>query len=355
MTARLLPLGLKASLLSLFFVLRLFAQSQTDVNHQDYFGVTELMHAARAGDATRVKALIVAGANVNLTSKTGWTPLLGAAVGGDVEVARELIQAGANLNATETHTGRTPLIYAVLWRRTQVAEALIQAGADLSIALPRGETALISAALSGQSEIVQALIKAGANLNQKGKNGASAFTLAAWNWHQEVVRELMKAGARPESTAWRKTTPPQFEDFPVGTVYTGPRAPVNLGSNPEAHTYRTRLTEGAKAPVNFAGHYIVVGWGCGTQCGAYMLIDAKNGKVFDGPAGSDPGVSFRANSSLFVVEADPARYYRWKDGTLILIYQQACHTTDGQQECGCNDVQRLLFEARTVDKSDVQR
>ena len=82
-----------------------------------------------------------------------------------------------------------------------------------------------------------------------------------------------------------------------------------------------------------------------------MLIDATNGNVFDGPPGSDPGVSFRPNSSLFVVEtgADgsfyPARYYQWKNGKLNVIYQQACHRTDGPQECGCKDVQRLLFEA----------
>src|SRR5215469_16568496 len=294
MTTRLLlfvPRGTVYLLLPVFFILPLFAQPQSDVNHQDSLGETELMHVARAGDATRVNALIAAGADVNLTSKTGFTALLGAAVGGNVEVAQALIQAGANLNATETHTGRTPLIYAILWRRTQVAAALIQAGADLNIAVPTGETALISAALSGQSEVVQPLIAAGANLNQTDKNGASALTLAAWNCHEDVVREMMKAGARPEPTAWRKTTPPQFEDFRVSTLYTGPHAPVNLRSNPEAHTYRTRLREGAKTPVNFAGHYIVVGWGCGTECGSYMLIDATNGNVFDGPPGSDPGVS----------------------------------------------------------------
>src|SRR5215469_3505458 len=225
MTTRLLllvPRGTLYLLLPVFVILPLFAQSQTDVNHQDSLGETELMHVARAGDATRVNALIAAGADVNLTSKSGFTALLGAAVGGNVEVAQALIQAGANMNATETHTGRTPLIYAILWRRTQVAEALIQAGADVNIAIPTGETALISAALSGQSEVVQALIKAGANLNQTDKNGASALTLAAWNCHEDVVRELMKAGARPESTAWRKTTPPQFEDFRVSTLYTGP-------------------------------------------------------------------------------------------------------------------------------------
>src|SRR5215469_2963944 len=106
MTTRLLllvPRGTLYLLLPVFFILPLFAQSQTDVNHQDSLGETELMHVARAGDATRVNALIAAGADVNLTSKNGFTALLGAAVGGNVEVAQALIQAGANMNATETH------------------------------------------------------------------------------------------------------------------------------------------------------------------------------------------------------------------------------------------------------------
>jgi hypothetical protein len=319
-----------------------------------------------ACDPVRIKALIDAGANVNLASDTGWTALLGTAQGGPlldktppgcVQAAQELIAAGANLNARETHTGRTPLIYAVMWGRTQVAEVLIKAGADLNIALPRsGQTALIRAALSGQSEIVRALIKAGANLNQGEKDGATALTLAAWNCHADIVNDLMQAGARPEPTAWGNLKPPQFEDFPVSTVYKGPHAPVDLSSNPEARAYRTRLREGAKKPPNFAGHYVLVDWGCGTQCTVYMMVDVRNGRVFDAPQALMGG-AYRLNSSLFIAaEVDPddnypARYYRWSNGTFNLIYQQACQTVDGQQECGCKDTHRLLFEAPTGDKS----
>ena len=343
--------------------LLVFAQPQTDVNGQDRFGVTELVRAAC--DPTRIKALIDAGANVNLASVTGWTALLGAAMGGThlddtppgcVQAAQELIAAGANLNARETNTGRTPLIYATMWRRTQVAEVLIKAGADLNIALPRsGETALILAALSGQWELVQALIMAGANLNQREKDGATALTLAAWNCHADIVKALMQAGARPEPTAWRELRQPQFEDFSVSAVYNGPHAPVDL-RNPEAQTYRTRLREGAKKPPNFAGHYVLVDWGCGTECTVYMMVDVKNGRVFDGPQALMGG-TFRLNSSLFIATADTndvffaSRFFHWNNGRFNLIYQQGCKTVDGQQECGCKDTQRVLFDTPIREKS----
>ena len=343
--------------------LLLFAQPQGDVNRKDNFGVTELM---RAGcDPVRVKALINAGANVDLASDTGWTALLGTAMGGTlldntppgcVQATEELIAAGANLNARETLSGRTPLIYAIMWRRTQVAEVLIKSGADLNIALPRsGETPLILAALSGQSELVQALIAAGANLNQREKDGATALTLATWNCHPDIVKALMQAGARPEPTAWRELRTPQFEDFPVTAVYKGPNAPVNLRSNPEGENYRTRLREGAKKPPNFAGHYVIVEWGCGTECTVHRMVDVKTGRVFDAPQALMGG-TFRLNSSLFMASADTndsyaSRFFHWNNGTFNLIFQQGCKTVDGQQECGCKDTQRMLFETPSREKS----
>jgi ankyrin repeat protein len=345
-------------------LLFVFALPQADVNRQDHFGVTELMRSTC--DPVRIKALIDTGANVNLASDTGWTALLGTAMGGTlldktppgcVQSAQELIAAGANLNARETRTGRTPLIYATVWRRTQVAEVLIKAEADLNIALPRsGETALILAALSGQSELVQALILAGANLNQREKDGATALTLAAWNCHADIVEALRQAGARPEPTAWRELRQPQFEDFSISAVYKGPHAPVDLSSNPEAQTYRTRLREGAKKPPNFAGHYVMVEWGCGTECTVYMMVDVKNGRVFDAPQALIGG-AFRLNSSLFMASVDTndavyaSRFFHWNNGRFNLIYQQDCKTVDGQQECGCKDTQRMLFETPIREKS----
>jgi hypothetical protein len=69
----------------------------------------------------------------------------------------------------------------------------------------------------------------------------------------------------------------------------------------------------------------------------------------------------QVNSSLFIANAGsdeagyPTRYYHWSNGTFNLIYQQPCRTIDGQQECTCADMQRLLFGAPTVDKSPYRK
>ncbi len=55
---------------------------------------------------------------------------------------------------------------------------------------------------------------------------------------------------------------------------------VNLKSHKNANMFRTNLRNAAKEGVNFAGHYILTTWGCGTNCSQSAIIDARNGRVF---------------------------------------------------------------------------
>lgn len=55
---------------------------------------------------------------------------------------------------------------------------------------------------------------------------------------------------------------------------------VDLQSSPEARRYRTNLRTAAKGRVNFAGHFILTTWGCGTNCTESAIIDARDGRVF---------------------------------------------------------------------------
>lgn len=54
----------------------------------------------------------------------------------------------------------------------------------------------------------------------------------------------------------------------------------NLASHKAARTYRTNLRNAAREGVNFAGHFVVATWGCGTSCIESAIIDARTGKVF---------------------------------------------------------------------------
>ena len=88
---------------------------------------------------------------------------------------------------------------------------------------------------------------------------------------------------------------------------------VNLKSHKDANMFRTNLRNAAKEGVNFAGHYILTTWGCGTNCSQSAIIDARNGKVFfpdqlggagfgfcELPDDTEPIVS-QANSRLLIL------------------------------------------------------
>jgi hypothetical protein len=71
---------------------------------------------------------------------------------------------------------------------------------------------------------------------------------------------------------------PSFRDYPE-RAFKGRAAALKLTTR-EARAYRTRLREGARRAVNFAGHYKLHTWSCGTGCLQTALIDARTGEVF---------------------------------------------------------------------------
>ena len=72
---------------------------------------------------------------------------------------------------------------------------------------------------------------------------------------------------------------PTFTQY-AAEVETIKNTQVNLKSHKYANNYRTNLRNAAKEGVNFAGHYILTTWGCGTNCSQTAIIDARNGQVF---------------------------------------------------------------------------
>jgi hypothetical protein len=90
-------------------------------------------------------------------------------------------------------------------------------------------------------------------------------------------------GAHAQARKARAETPaPRFEDYPARGVYRGPIARVRLDSK-MARMFRTRLREGSRTGPNFAGHYTVVIWGCGTGCAQMGVADARTGRVYFPP------------------------------------------------------------------------
>ncbi|WP_139922432.1 hypothetical protein [Hymenobacter sp. DG01] len=73
---------------------------------------------------------------------------------------------------------------------------------------------------------------------------------------------------------------PAFQDFSVAKVYKGPHALPRISSGSAAWQFRTRIREAAKHPPNFAGHYVLAAWGCGSECLRYAVIDVVSGQVY---------------------------------------------------------------------------
>jgi hypothetical protein len=129
---------------------------------------------------------------------------------------------------------------------------------------------------------------------------------------------------------------PKFEDYKVGNIYSGKIPSVILHNNSQARMYRTVLRNGVKQGVNFAGHYTVVIWGCGTSCQSFAIVDQISGKVYFSKELSlvsytdywenDYGLNYRPVSRLLIVNGRPDEdkdngkyFYEWNNNRLKLI------------------------------------
>jgi len=135
-----------------------------------------------------------------------------------------------------------------------------------------------------------------------------------------------------QTTVLSQTWP--FHQYPA-KVFRGQPARPKLRSR-IARQHPTIIRKAVMRGVNFAGHYRVVDWGCGTSCGVYVIVDERTGDVFDPPEisrGVDLGVAgpeFRPDSTLMVVASCPElevyglkdckrKFYNWDGSRLFLI------------------------------------
>jgi hypothetical protein len=101
-----------------------------------------------------------------------------------------------------------------------------------------------------------------------------------------------------------------FSDFSVDSVYNGIKVPVDLKSNKIGLQFKTVITETYKyVGVNFAGHYCLVNWGCGSPCQYFIVVDVLTGKIYNG-VDVALGLNYKANSRMLIVNPpDSSNYY----------------------------------------------
>jgi ankyrin repeat protein len=206
----------------------LFVQGGARVDAANRYGVTPLSLAARHGYPEIVGLLLDAGASVKAAESglpEGQTLAMHAARAGDVTSLRRVVIAGSNPNARETRTGTTAAVWAAVANRPLAIRALAEAGADLNATskvttyphtqngvllpglepgvsyvgqtvLPRGGwSPLMFAAREGAIDAATALLDAGVDRNAVDPEGTSALVIAIINANFDLARRLIERGA----------------------------------------------------------------------------------------------------------------------------------------------------------------
>ena len=153
---------------------------------------------------------------------------------------------------------------------------------------------------------------------------------------------------------------PRFEDYPVSEVFVGTPA-VPKFVTPLEQSYADQIRDGVEQGygvfrdgkedkgANFAGHLIVIQWGCGSPCMRMAVVDARTGDIYYPPISFDgidkqsfdlplltlpdsvtqnPVVQFRLKSGLMIIKASPSQlgrhdayvyYFLWRQDRWTLL------------------------------------
>lgn len=123
---------------------------------------------------------------------------------------------------------------------------------------------------------------------------------------------------------------PESREYPVTDTQDlhGRAAAVDLRSDPTAREFRTRIGAALEKGPNFAGHFVIATWGCGTMCLAGAVVDSRTGRVFPGDTAIDFSCrhEFQRTSRLLIIYAPdsatdypeecrrvPPGYFLWAD------------------------------------------
>lgn len=122
------------------------------------YGWTPLMIAAADGHEAAVRVLLAMGGDPNRKNDLGRTALMFPSSYGFIGVARALLDAGADVNVVPTDDTRwTALMAAACAGRADVTQLLLERGADSALKDSKGRTALACARNNDHSDVVKIL------------------------------------------------------------------------------------------------------------------------------------------------------------------------------------------------------
>ena len=155
----------------------------------------DVFEAAATGQTTRLADLIAKDPSlVNAYSPDGFTPLGFGVFFGQPEVVKALLDAGADVNLPSRESMKvTPLASAAAAKQTEIARLLIARGANVNARAAGGHIPLHEASANGDVELVKLLIERGADINAKTDDGKTPLDFAAEYKRAEVIELLKKS------------------------------------------------------------------------------------------------------------------------------------------------------------------
>lgn len=135
---------------------RIIAEDSSSLSLTDERGSTPLLLASYLGQSDTTRALVEAGAELDVCGPTG-TALMGVSFKGYPEIARYLLDVGADTEVRHPMAGATALIFAAMFDRTDVVDILLEHGADTSVKDAGGLTAADHAQQKGFEELAARL------------------------------------------------------------------------------------------------------------------------------------------------------------------------------------------------------
>eukprot|EP00959_Pyramimonas_sp_CCMP1952_P246104 5143772-Pyramimonas_sp.AAC.1 len=187
------------------------------VNMQNSEGMTPLHKAALYRHPNWIEALLEAGAAVNLQNSEGMTPLHEAARVINHEGVVLLLEAGATATL-QNNKGDSPLHLATAhkgpsqghweseneWKHrvaertrdmVETVRALLEAGAEANMQNNDGRSSLHVSIMRGHIGVTRILLEAGAAVNLQDSEGVTSLLMGAQRGHVGVTEMLLKAGA----------------------------------------------------------------------------------------------------------------------------------------------------------------
>ena len=177
------------------------AAAKADLNARDGNGRTPLHVATFAKQREAIRALVKAGAGIDLLENDRYDGVTIASVADDEETLRVLLSLGASARQVTSRYDGTALIAAAHLGHDGVVRQLIAAGAPLDHVNNLHWTAVIESIVLGNGgarhqATLKALVDARANLQLKDRQGATPLQLARSRGYGEMVKMLEAAGAR---------------------------------------------------------------------------------------------------------------------------------------------------------------